>query len=46
MFQVLAAQCQRTTRLSHADDIIDNKQNISGLKNQVESLHAQYLAYF
>jgi dephospho-CoA kinase len=44
--QILAAQCQRTARLSYADDIIDNQQAINGLKKQVEHLHAQYLAYF
>jgi len=44
--QVLAAQCQRTKRLSYADDIIDNQQSINHLKNQVGHLHAQYLSYF
>ena len=41
---ILAAQCDRSTRLSAADDVIDNRGDPAGLRDQVEKLHQRYLA--
>lgn len=44
---IMAAQVDRATRLSHADDIIENNlplsENFENLKQQVATLHQQYL---
>jgi dephospho-CoA kinase len=40
---ILAAQASRETRLSIADDIIDNSGTLAGLHAQVDALHARYL---
>ncbi|MCB1857062.1 MAG: dephospho-CoA kinase [Gammaproteobacteria bacterium] len=40
---ILAAQCDRQTRLRAADDIIDNSGDLEQLKAQVVALHARYL---
>ncbi|MFV8835937.1 dephospho-CoA kinase [Aquisalimonas sp.] len=41
---IIAAQTSRERRLHHADDIIDNTQDLENLKQQVETLHQAYLA--
>ncbi|HNR22031.1 MAG TPA: dephospho-CoA kinase [Steroidobacteraceae bacterium] len=41
---LLAAQADRATRLSAADDVIENDGDIAALAAQVERLHAAYLA--
>ena len=41
---ILAAQCDRSTRLNAADDVIDNQGDPEGLREQVEKLHQRYLA--
>jgi dephospho-CoA kinase len=41
---IMAAQASRAERLAHADDVIDNGGDPSGLPRQVEALHARYLA--
>ncbi|UAA38076.1 dephospho-CoA kinase [Paraneptunicella aestuarii] len=40
---IMQSQCNRETRLQHADDVIDNSGDIEHLKQQVERLHEQYL---
>jgi len=40
---LLAAQADRTTRLSAADDVISNDGDVAALAAQVERLHAAYL---
>jgi dephospho-CoA kinase len=40
---IIAAQIDRQTRLQAADDIIDNEQPVSALKQQVRALHEHYL---
>jgi len=40
---VLAAQTDRQTRLSRADDILDNSGSLESTRSQVEALHARYL---
>jgi dephospho-CoA kinase len=34
----------RSQRLEHADDIINNELPVQSLKQQIEALHQQYLA--
>ena len=41
---ILAAQCDRATRLQAADDLIDNGGDPARLREQVEKLHQRYLA--
>ncbi len=41
---ILAAQCDRSTRLNAADDVIDNQGDPGRLRGQVERLHRRYLA--
>lgn len=40
---ILAAQAQRQTRLAMANDVIENTDTLSGLKNKIRSLHGYYL---
>lgn len=40
---IIAAQIDRQSRLQAADDIIDNEQPVSALKQQVQALHEHYL---
>jgi dephospho-CoA kinase len=41
---ILAAQCDRPTRLRAADDIVDNSRDPAHLREQTERLHHRYLA--
>lgn len=41
--QILATQVDRTTRLSQADDVLENDGSVAQLKKKVEQLHKQYL---
>ena len=41
--RILAAQCDRATRLAAADDVIDNSGDLAGLIEQTERLHRRYL---
>jgi dephospho-CoA kinase len=41
--QVLAAQCDRATRLAAADDVICNDRDLAQLYRSVETLHQRYL---
>ncbi len=41
---ILAAQLPRTERLRGADDVIDNNGDIEALRQQIQQLHAKYLA--
>jgi dephospho-CoA kinase len=41
---LLAAQVERETRLAAADDVIVNDGDVHGLRDQVEVLHARYVA--
>jgi len=41
---ILAAQCDRSARLSAADDVIDNQGGAQKLHEQVEKLHRRYVA--
>jgi dephospho-CoA kinase len=41
---ILAAQASRESRLAIADDIIDNSATLDALQEQVDALHARYLA--
>ena len=41
---IIAAQMDRSQRLEHADDIINNELPVQSLKRQIEALHQQYLA--
>lgn len=41
---ILAAQLPRTERLARADDVIDNNGGIEALRQQIQKLHAKYLA--
>jgi len=43
--QIMANQASRQSRLSHADDVIDNTGSLDALKDQVTRLHHQYLAF-
>ncbi|MCU7842712.1 MAG: dephospho-CoA kinase [Candidatus Thiodiazotropha sp. (ex Monitilora ramsayi)] len=42
--QILAAQVDRETRLSGADDVIENNGNLSELIEATERMHRRYLA--
>jgi len=42
---ILAAQLPRTERLGRADDVVDNNGNIEALRQQIQKLHAKYLAF-
>ncbi len=42
--QIIAAQIERSERLRHADDVIDNNADMASLEAQVEKLHRRYLA--
>ncbi len=42
--KIIAAQIERSERLRHADDVIENNADMAGLKAQVEKLHRRYLA--
>lgn len=44
--RMLAAQCDRQTRLAYADDIIDNQFSVTQLQAQVDSMHQFYLKKF
>ena len=41
---IMAAQLPRQERLARADDVLRNDGDMAGLRRQVESLHARYLA--
>ena len=40
---IMANQVSRGARLAAADDVIDNSQDLTQLRRQVEALHARYL---
>ena len=42
--KIIAAQIERSERLRHADDVIENNADMASLKAQVEKLHRRYLA--
>jgi len=42
---IINAQADRETRLSYADDIIVNDQDLAHLKREVAKLHQQYLTF-
>ena len=42
--RILAAQVDRATRLSHADDVIRNDGTLESLRAAVAALHQKYLA--
>ena len=42
--KIIAAQIERSERLRHADDVIENNADIASLGAQVEKLHRRYLA--
>ncbi|MEY3219815.1 MAG: hypothetical protein RIT27_1172 [Pseudomonadota bacterium] len=44
--RILAAQCDRQTRLAQAHDVIHNTAQESDLMSQVSALHKVYLAWF
>jgi len=41
--QIMSTQVSRDERLSHADDILDNINDLDSLKIQIENLHEKYL---
>ena len=41
---IIAAQIERSQRLEHGDDIIDNELPVHPLRQRVKTLHQQYLA--
>ena len=41
---IMASQASRTTRLSHADDVVVNESSLAALSEQVNTLHEAYLA--
>lgn len=43
--RIMAAQAKRSERLSHADDVITNNGTLLELEQQVDRLHARYLAF-
>ncbi len=43
--RILAAQADRQTRLSRADDVIDNSGTPEQTRTRVDALHAQYLRF-
>ncbi len=42
--KIIAAQIERSERLRHADDVIENNADLASLEAQVEKLHRRYLA--
>lgn len=42
---ILAAQLPRTERLGRADDVVDNNGDIEALRQQIQKLHAKYVAF-
>jgi len=44
--QILAAQCDRQTRLAYADDVIHNNGDVSVVTQQVQALHQRYQQLF
>lgn len=42
--KIIAAQIERSERLRHADDVIENNADMASLGAQVEKLHRRYLA--
>ena len=42
--KIIAAQIERSERLRHADDVIENNADMASLEAQVEKLHRRYLA--
>ena len=42
--KIIAAQIERSERLRHADDVIENNAGMASLEAQVEKLHRRYLA--
>jgi dephospho-CoA kinase len=42
--RIMAAQLPRARRLEQADDVLSNDADIQALREQVEALHARYLA--
>ncbi len=41
---IIKTQLNRQSRLSHADDVIDNSGTLESLKDQVQELHQKYLS--
>ena len=41
--KIIAAQIERSERLRHADDVIENNADLASLEAQVEKLHRRYL---
>ena len=41
--KIIAAQIERSERLRHADDVIENNADLTSLEAQVEKLHRRYL---
>lgn len=46
ILSIISSQVSRETRLSFADDVIDNSHSTSQLVDQVKNLHHQYLSNF
>jgi len=44
ILSIISSQVPRQSRLSHADDIIDNSNSATNLTEQVNKLHKQYLS--
>jgi len=44
--QILAAQCDRQTRLAYADDVIHNNGDVLVVAQQVQALHQRYQQLF
>lgn len=42
---ILDAQSSRAERLAHADDVLENKGNLTALAEAVKTLHKSYLRY-
>lgn len=42
--KILSSQIDRDSRLSHADDVIDNNGDLADLNQQISHLHEKYLA--
>ena len=42
--KIIAAQIERSERLRHADDVIENNTDLANLKAKVDALHRRYLA--
>lgn len=43
--KIIARQVDRPTRLTYADDVVDNSQDLANLYQQLEQLHIDYLVY-